>query len=285
MQRFLFLMLVILVACGDKRSQFVIDDAYRAQFPMERLVKDREGYLQLVGLFELNPTVQNSFGSGSENTLIIPIDSLPARVGSITILGDSIVFDANENIYVLNRNDSLIDVKSIQPGEMLHYKRWRWMVIERVGKYFLRVWDKENPAVENFIEYERYPLATEFIFEGQFTYYPEPKKEKVQSVLGDEEVEFIGNVVFEYEGKQYSLDVGKDGFTMIGDKTSAIETYGGGRYMYIDIPSADSLTLVDFNLCYNPPCAFSEFTTCLFPPKQNVLPFEILAGEKYSGDH
>lgn len=285
MQRFLFLIPVILLACGDRQSRFVIDDAYRAQFPIERLVKDREAYLQLAGLFELNPEAQNPFGSGAANNFVIPIEGLPVTVGTITILGDSIVFDADENIYVLNERDSLIDVKAIQPGEMLHYKRWRWMVIERVGKYFLRVWDNENPAVKDFMEYERYPLTTKFIFEGQFNYYPEPKKEKVQSVLGEEEVEFIGNVVFEFERKPYSLKVGKDGFTMIGDKTSAIETYGGGRYMYIALPSQDGLVVVDFNLCYNPPCAFSEFTTCLFPPKQNVLPFEILAGEKYSGDH
>src|SRR5690606_969328 len=144
---------------------------------------------------------------------------------------------------------------AVKTGELLHYKRWRWMVIERVGKYFLRVWDNANPAVENFTGYKRYPLTTAFIFEGQFKYFPEPRKEKIQSVLGEEEVEFIGNVVFEFDGEPYSLDVGQYGFTMIGDKTSAIKTYGGGRYMYIDLPSKDSLAVVDFNLSYNPPCA------------------------------
>ena len=39
-------------------------------------------------------------------------------------------------------------------------------------------------------------------------------------------------------------------------------------------------TVIDFNKLYNPPCAFSEFTTCLYPPRQNHLPFAILAGEK-----
>ena len=31
---------------------------------------------------------------------------------------------------------------------------------------------------------------------------------------------------------------------------------------------------------YNPPCAFSKFTTCLFPPSQNQLPIKIEAGER-----
>ena len=285
MQRIVIIILVLLVSCVDKKSKFVIDDAYRSQFPIERLVNDRIGYLQLAGLFELDPETQNTFGSDSENDFVIPIDSLPPILGSLTILGDSIIFDADENIYVLNEKDSIVDRKTIQPGELLHYKRWRWMVIERVGKYFLRIWDRENPAIASFTGYEQYPLTTDFIFEGNFGYYPSPKKVKVQSVLGEEETEFLGKVTFEYQGKMYSLDVGNNGFTMIGDKTSAVDTYGGGRYMYIDLPSTDSLAIIDFNLCYNPACAFSEFTTCVFPPKQNILPFEILAGEKYSGDH
>ena len=39
--------------------------------------------------------------------------------------------------------------------------------------------------------------------------------------------------------------------------------------------------LLDLNRAYNPPCAFSEFTTCPLPPKQNILPVRVEAGEKY----
>ena len=38
---------------------------------------------------------------------------------------------------------------------------------------------------------------------------------------------------------------------------------------------------LDLNRAYNPPCAFSAFTTCPLPPKQNVLNTKIEAGEKY----
>jgi uncharacterized protein (DUF1684 family) len=40
------------------------------------------------------------------------------------------------------------------------------------------------------------------------------------------------------------------------------------------------LVTLDFNYLYNPPCAFSDFTTCLYPPRQNNLTFIILAGER-----
>jgi predicted phosphohydrolase len=39
--------------------------------------------------------------------------------------------------------------------------------------------------------------------------------------------------------------------------------------------------MLDLNRAYNPPCAFSEFTTCPLPPRQNKLQVKIEAGEKY----
>jgi uncharacterized protein (DUF1684 family) len=38
--------------------------------------------------------------------------------------------------------------------------------------------------------------------------------------------------------------------------------------------------VLDFNKAYNPPCAFSAYTTCPLPPRQNVLKTRIEAGEK-----
>jgi uncharacterized protein (DUF1684 family) len=38
---------------------------------------------------------------------------------------------------------------------------------------------------------------------------------------------------------------------------------------------------LDFNYAYNPPCAFTDFATCVFAPEQNRLDFKITAGETY----
>jgi uncharacterized protein (DUF1684 family) len=37
---------------------------------------------------------------------------------------------------------------------------------------------------------------------------------------------------------------------------------------------------IDFNLAYNPPCAFTDFATCPLPPRQNQMAMRIEAGEK-----
>jgi uncharacterized protein (DUF1684 family) len=65
------------------------------------------------------------------------------------------------------------------------------------------------------------------------------------------------------------------------DKTSGKETYGAGRY--IDLDGKDKVKgkwIVDFNLAYNPYCAYSEHYVCPFIPPENWLQTEIKAGEK-----
>jgi hypothetical protein len=69
-------------------------------------------------------------------------------------------------------------------------------------------------------------------------------------------------------------------FLAFADQTSAIDTYGAGRYLDVKkVPGATTL-LLDFNKAYNPYCAYSDKFSCPFPPKQNVLGIAILAGEK-----
>ena len=69
-------------------------------------------------------------------------------------------------------------------------------------------------------------------------------------------------------------------FLAFADDTSTKETYGAGRYIDLKkVPGATSITL-DFNKAYNPYCAYSDDFSCPFPPKENILPIEIKAGEK-----
>lgn len=69
-------------------------------------------------------------------------------------------------------------------------------------------------------------------------------------------------------------------FLAFADQSSAIETYGAGRYLDVKkTPGASSITL-DFNEAYNPYCAYNDSFSCPFPPKQNVLNVIIAAGEK-----
>jgi uncharacterized protein (DUF1684 family) len=69
-------------------------------------------------------------------------------------------------------------------------------------------------------------------------------------------------------------------FLAFADQSSAMETYGAGRYLDVKkTPGASSITL-DFNEAYNPYCAYNDSFSCPFPPKENLLNVLIAAGEK-----
>jgi uncharacterized protein len=69
-------------------------------------------------------------------------------------------------------------------------------------------------------------------------------------------------------------------FFAFGDETSAVETYGAGRYLDLEkVPGSSTITL-DFNKAYNPYCAYISNYSCPLPPSQNLLSIPIKAGEK-----
>jgi uncharacterized protein len=64
-----------------------------------------------------------------------------------------------------------------------------------------------------------------------------------------------------------------------GDATNGIATYGGGRYISIDLP-IEAGTTIDFNRAFNPWCAYNSKYLCPIPPAKNELKLSIEAGEK-----
>jgi uncharacterized protein len=282
-----FLFFITLLSCYTNKNQINIDDAYVAEIEKNTTERsqNRINYLQLTGLFKLNAET-NTFGRDSINDFVLNIEELSSQIGEISVFKDSLVFTAAENVKIKNNQDSIITSYHLKLDEngssiKLFHKQLNWQVITRSKQYYLRVWDTKNPALEAFKGFEQFKLNPEFIFEGQFTYYKESKSEIVKSkVDGQRKTSFIGKITFEYNSETHDLDVGNAGFTMVSDETTGDETYGGGRYVDLNLPETDGLVMLDFNYLYNPPCAFSKFTTCLYPPRQNVLPFKIEAGEK-----
>ncbi len=86
-------------------------------------------------------------------------------------------------------------------------------------------------------------------------------------------------VLYAYQNVHYSQkEEYKDHlFLPFTDKTNGFESYGGGRYIDLRIPTTDSL-LLDFNQCYNPYCAYTTGYNCPIPPKENALPIKIEVG-------
>lgn len=64
------------------------------------------------------------------------------------------------------------------------------------------------------------------------------------------------------------------------DATSAVTTYGAGRYLEVDYTGVESEINLDFNMAYNPYCAYVEGYSCPVPPAKNQLSIAVEAGEK-----
>ena len=95
------------------------------------------------------------------------------------------------------------------------------------------------------------------------------------------------DVEFERDGRSFRLEAlgepGRELFFVLADRTSGHGSYPAGRFPDAQWPGADGKVVLDFNRAYNPPCAFSAYTTCPLPPPQNWLKGDVAAGEKYAG--
>ena len=279
--------MVLLLSCRENDKNHLLSTDYLKTLKnnQEERAKNRIKYLELTGLFKLD-SVNNTFGKNPTNNFVLDIQYLPSRLGSVTLSKNELKFNALDNSQITdglgNKIDSLVlniddDGNSIK----LYHKFLKWQVITRSNELYLRVWDAKNPAIKAFKGFISNEVNAEFVLEGDFKYFKSKHIESVNSKLGiNDYTDFVGKVEFIFKDKLYTLDVGSQGFTMVGDLTSGESTYGGGRYLYLELPESDGKVSLDFNYLYNPPCAFSEFTTCLFPPSQNQLAIKIEVGER-----
>lgn len=149
--------------------------------------------------------------------------------------------------------------------------------------------NSESPIVDksNFTGLSYFPANLSY----RLTARLEPFADKTQKMVvklsdGSEEVyEKFGHAVFSLDGEVYRLLVVKQNGTisiLFKDATSNQETYGGGRYLDIAPESIQGNQLIlDFNLAYNPYCAYNHSYACPLPPDENTLPIPIRAGERY----
>ena len=91
-----------------------------------------------------------------------------------------------------------------------------------------------------------------------------------------------GKFRFQVDGQNAELTIyeAPHGFFLpFVDSLAGRETYAAGRYLEIDSLGKDRF-LVDFNLSYNPYCAYNEQWSCPLTPHENRLNVPIRAGEK-----
>jgi uncharacterized protein (DUF1684 family) len=275
-------------ADAERRAYVESIETWRAG-RLERLQRPA-GWLSLVGMHWVeegatrvgsNPkfTTRLAVGPSELGTLILQkdgrlefqpmpdagvlIDGQPAT-GPVNLVADA---DGEPTVVGFNKGDA------------------SFIVIKRSDKYALRVRDALAPTRTQFTGIDSFPINPEFRFKAKFTPHPPGQTIDIVNILSMvEPMANPGTLTFEKDGKSYTLETIDEGdgqlFVVFADGTSGHESYPASRFLYADPAGPDGTTILDFNKAYNPPCAFTPFSTCPTPPLSNRLPIRIEAGEK-----
>lgn len=295
-QVFVFVFMLIFFTSGCKKKelgQAEISEDYVRQvkaWKQDRVesLKSPTGWLRLDGMFWLDEG-ENSFGSGEDQDIQFPEGTIPENAGTLVFESGQVTMNVAEGVTITHEGEPLSEMVLFD-GENedtphVEHESLEWFVIVREDLVGIRLFNKDNEKADQFTGFDSYPIDPKWNRRARFIPNPEGTTMSVLNVLGQElEVASPGVLEFSIDGEIYTLDaIDSDDnmFMIVGDQTNETETYQAGRYIYVDFPEEGSqYTNIDFNKIYNPPCAFSVFTTCQLPPPQNQLEVAITAGEK-----
>jgi hypothetical protein len=246
------------------------------------------GWLTLAGRFVMKPGV-NTFGTGAANDIVFPPGLGPERMGTLAIEGGEVKVRLADGLVMTKDGATFTErVMSTRTDDRdwVQIGRASFHVIERGGRYVLRLADKESEVRKSFGGRVWYDVNERYRVPAKFVPYDPPRKIPIVNVIDEvSDEDAPGYVEFRLGGRTYKLDAVGDGdglFFIFRDATAGNGTYPPGRFLYVEKkPRLGAKFMLDLNRAYNPPCAFSEFTTCPLPPKQNILKVKIEAGERY----
>jgi uncharacterized protein (DUF1684 family) len=128
-----------------------------------------------------------------------------------------------------------------------------------------------------------FPLNLDLILEVTVDEFTVKQQIEMQTTTGDIQVyERYGIFSFTVEGVPAELTIyhSEDGYFLpFVDNLASKETYPAGRYLEPESLGKNRFK-VDFNLAYNPYCAYNDYWSCPLTPLENHLRVPIRAGEK-----
>lgn len=260
----------------------------------EKNLRSDNGWLTLAGRYPLKAGA-NTIGTGKTNDVVFPAQlkgTGPEQLGTILVdaAAKKVTLKLAESVSMVSEGKPFSGerVLGTVPGkrDWVSLGRISFHMIERDGRYVLRLADNESLVRKNFPGCLWYPIDEAFRVEAKFVPYPEGKTLSIVNIIDEvSEQPCPGYAEFQLGGAAYKLDAIAEGdalFFVFKDKTAGETTYPPSRFLTVEKrPLPNERFVLDFNKAYNPPCAFSEFTTCPLPPPQNVLKVRIEAGEKY----
>ena len=169
--------------------------------------------------------------------------------------------------------------------EVLAHRRWKDALFKSSSK---------SPAPARFRAHlaplEYYPVDPSWRLRLPVIRYPRPDTFRLITNTGEARaISRVGRVEFGRDGMDLKLQLYREVdedlppekvWVPFIDAGSGRETYPAGRYLDGEL-MADGTVLLDFNLAYNPYCAYGwNGYSCPLAPRENRLPIAVRAGEK-----
>jgi uncharacterized protein (DUF1684 family) len=144
--------------------------------------------------------------------------------------------------------------------------------------------------LESFTKLDFFVIDTAFRVTAKLKFHKDSKPFKMTTTTDRLPVyKLYATASFTLEGKAFQLEIYQNGkltlspeyedhlFLPFTDNTNGETSYGGGRYIDLNVPEGDQI-IIDFNQSYNPSCAYNHKYSCPIPPEVNHLDTEVKAG-------
>jgi uncharacterized protein len=258
----------------------------------EWLRSNPRSYLAAINRVDFGEKFALTVGRAEDNDVRLSAADIELHHLKVTVDGDRFrveAIDAKAGFKVKDevKREAVLDPSTIQIGRYhlrLSHQRYPAII----------VFDPQSPRMKEYKGIDYFPIDVSYRYELPLTRIPKPEKIVIVSTRGNrrsaERVGWfdflIGRTTCRLEAT-HLLEPGSSGDDLsvfFRDATSGKETYQLGRYVDVKRLSSGNY-LLDFNMAYNPACAFSNYYNCPVPPKANTLAIAIRAGEKDSHYH
>jgi uncharacterized protein (DUF1684 family) len=303
--------MTMLSACGDDAAETARAEAEARAAEQAKLAYDREilawreqrlarlsrpdGWLSLVGMHWLTPG-STFVGAADDNGTQLEVG--PPQIGMLVLDADG---KATLRLHPGVETEVLVDGQVPEKGALVplvadsdgeptvigfNKGDASFILIERAGRYGLRVRNALARTRTSFPGLDYFDINPQMRFVAKFTAHEPGRTVEIVNVLGMvEPMPNPGTLTFTTpEGKEITMEAVDEGdgqlFFTFADRTSGHETYAASRMVYADPAGPDGTTVLDFNKAYNPPCAFTSFSTCPMPLPENRIDLAVTAGEK-----
>ncbi len=280
------------VKLAKTAADAIVKDIVKERADTEAWLKgDVTSYLATIDRKDFDAKKTLTVGRAADNDVRINDPDVMPHHLRVTVEGDQFRVQAVDAAPFLvgseEKREAVLDPSSVRIGRFhlrLSHQRFPGII----------VFDPKSPHFKDYKGLKYFPVDLGYRYELPLTPNPKPETIVILSTRGNRRnaqrvgwFEFmVGDVPSRLEAvRLLEPGVGENDLGIFfRDATTGKESYALGRYVDVQkLPNGNYL--LDFNLAYNPACAFSDHYNCPIPPTANTLKAAIRAGEMDSRYH